>query len=346
MGIENRDYVRDSDSRGGYGPSRSSWAIKYLIIANIVVFVLTAAKLPLDDWFSLRITYRTGAEGADFFIPDGSGGVTSIGVIPPETPVLTLGRHGTFYKVLFKGQVGLVEANSAKLDWLSIPQLTWRLVTYGFCHSQAMLMHIVVNMYVLWMFGQAIEPIYGSREFLGIFLAGVVVSGLCDLGVKFATASSIPTVGASGGVMAVVFLTAMHYPRQTVLLMFVVPIQLRWLAIGYAAFDVIGLMRHDGNVAHAAHLGGAAFGVAYKYYNWRITGFWKSLLNLFSRGRPRLLRGRPKVRLYEPSHSEKPERLDEQVDAILEKISEQGEASLSDYERNILKAASRRYKKP
>jgi hypothetical protein len=60
----------------------------------------------------------------------------------------------------------------------------------------------------------------------------------------------------------------------------------------------------------------------------------------FSDGPSRRAIARGNLRLYEP-----PNNLDEQVDAILEKISQSGEASLTDQEREILKAASHRYKK-
>jgi hypothetical protein len=189
-------------------------------------------------------------------------------------------------------------------------------------------------MLVLWMFGRHIEPIYGSREMLAFYLAGVVVSGLCHILI-----SSAPVVGASGGVMAVVFLTAMHFPRMTVLFMLVIPIELRWLAVLYAATDLLGAFNPRGSaIAHAAHLGGAAFGVLYKYNNWRIMGLvdrFRSALHF------RLPRSRPPVRVYRPPAEE---NLDARVDAILEKISRQGEGSLTDREREILKDASRRYR--
>ena len=51
----------------------------------------------------------------------------------------------------------------------------WRLVTYGFCHGS--LEHVAFNLFVLWMFGRAVEPILGSKEFLAFYLSGVVISG-------------------------------------------------------------------------------------------------------------------------------------------------------------------------
>ena len=156
MGLENRDYIRDSPPPPGYGHGpRGYWAVKYLIIANIAVFVLqmmTAEPRTLS-----------------------TGGVTEL--------------------------LSLSLSNLFNIDPLQGFQI-WRVVTYGFCHGG--LMHILFNMFVLWMFGRNIEPVVGSREFLMFFLAGVVVSGLCHVGTQ-AIFKTPGVVGASGGVMAVVF---------------------------------------------------------------------------------------------------------------------------------------------
>jgi hypothetical protein len=139
--------------------------------------------------------------------------------------------------------------------------------------------------------------------------------------------------------MAVVMLAAMLYPRMTVLFMFVIPIEFRWLAVMYVVADLSGFLQGGSNVAHVAHLGGAAFGIAYKYYNWSITRLWSRIRSRSPRSWAPPV-NRPKVRIYEPQ----PENLDEQVDAILDKIHREGEASLTERERSILKDASRRYK--
>ncbi len=282
MGIESRDYLRHEGGGGNYSSFRMTsggWAIKYLIIANIIVFVLQNTS-------------------------------------PSIINALALQRDAVFPSFQI-----------------------WRFVTYGFCHSTASLGHIFFNMFVLWMFGRSVEPILGSREFLAFYLLGVVVSGVCHIAI-----SGAPVIGASGGVMAVVFLTAMYFPRMTVLLMFILPIELRWLAVLYALVDVFGVINPGGdNVAHVAHLGGAAVGVAYKYFGWNLTQNFNARWNSFklkSKARKNNLRV-----FSEPDPSVSKARLDEKVDAILEKISREGEASLTDQERDLLKEASNKYKK-
>ena len=282
MGIESRDYLRHESGGRNYGSFRMTsggWAIKYLIIANVIVFVLQNVSPAITESFALQ-------RGAIF-------------------PAFQI----------------------------------WRFVTYGFCHSTASLGHLFFNMYVLWMFGRSVEPILGSREFLAFYLLGIVISGICHTAI-----SPYPVIRASGGVMAVVFLTAMYFPRMTVLLMFILPIQLRWLAVLYAAVDVFGFINPGGDgVAHFAHLGGAAFGVAYKHFGWNVTRSFDAKWNTFNLNRSAK---KKKFRVYsEPDTNLSKAGLDEKVDAILEKISREGEANLTDQERALLKEASNKYKK-
>lgn len=212
----------------------------------------------------------------------------------------------------------------------------WRLVTYGFCHGS--FQHILFNMFALWMFGRLVEPICGSREFLAFYLVGIVFSGLCFLLFQIGQGGPQPAlIGASGGVYAVVFLCAMYYPKLTVLLMFVIPVPFWLLAIGYVLLDLMGALNPgQSNVAHVAHLGGAAYGIAYKYFGWRILpwlqfGNWKL---------PKRRKQNPEIRAYRPPE----ESLESSLDRVLDKINKQGEGSLTDEERRILTEASRRFK--
>src|SRR5438105_449208 len=58
----------------------------------------------------------------------------------------------------------------------------WRLVTYAFLHSVAAIEHIIMNLLVLWMFGRAVEDIYGPKEFLGLYLVAALAGGLAFMG--------------------------------------------------------------------------------------------------------------------------------------------------------------------
>ena len=347
MGIENRDYIRESNSGSfRYGHSGFLWAIKYLLIANIAVFAVDSLLgIHVNDWLSLKLSHRIVSTGADVFPqPEGT---TTIGRVEAGTVVSVMEKRNSRLGIRWgeaQRNSGWVETDAVRRNLLGLASF-WRYITSGFCHDRGKMWHIVFNMYFLWMFGRLVEPIYGSREFLAFYLTAIVVSGFCFLGVRGASQIDVEMIGASGAVMAVVFLAAMHYPREKVYVMFVIPLEFRWLAVLYALGDIFGFVRAEGNIAHVAHLGGAAFGVAYKYYGWRMYGIWNRL-----RGGIRLprLRSRSKVRLYKPSvNSPKTSRrdLDSRVDRILDKISKQGESSLTKDERELLKEASKKYKK-
>ena len=113
--------------------------------------------------------------------------------------------------------------------WLSVspevlthPWNLWKLVTYGFAHAalDTNPLHIVFNMYMLWLFGRDIEGVYGRREFLLVYLALVVLSGLAWTLIEFMAGGSSVMVGASGAVMGVMILFVLHFPHRKFLLIF------------------------------------------------------------------------------------------------------------------------------
>jgi membrane associated rhomboid family serine protease len=218
----------------------------------------------------------------------------------------------------------------------------WRLITYAFCHSIVDIWHIVMNMYFLYIFGRTLERMYGSREFLTFYLISALIGGVAFVGFALAMDNASPVVGASGAVMAVMMLYALHFPHEVIYILGIIPVPI-WLLVGlyvilnvYPVLFALGQGQAHGNVAHAAHLGGLAFGYVYWQQKLRLS-------RLFEGFRFRLPRRKPSgVRLYTPPTTN--DNLSEQVDAILDKIHREGEVSLTDREREILKEASRRLK--
>jgi membrane associated rhomboid family serine protease len=231
----------------------------------------------------------------------------------------------------------------------------WRMLTYAFCHSPGDLWHLAGNMWFLWITGSQVEPIYGPREFLRFYLTGALLSAVGFLAFGIAVGHDNRSLGASGAVMAVAMLCALYYPSMKILLMFVLPIELRWLVVGYIIFDMypvlleLGGSRVFDGIGHSAHLAGLAYGYLYKRFDLRysrlLAGWswprWKRLVKTTTRRRPE------NVRLYEPpAEAAATADMKLRVDEILAKISAHGEASLTEEERNFMKEASRRYKKP
>jgi len=150
------------------------------------------------------------------------------------------------------------------------PFRLWQLLSYGFLHSG--FSHLFFNMFGLWMFGRAVELMFGSRRFLLYYLVCVVGAGICQLltlyvaGARFAT----PTIGASGGLFGILLAFGMMFPNARVMLLFPpIPMTAKWLVIGYGLLELyLGMTGAQAGVAHFAHLGGMAFGFALIWY-WR-----------------------------------------------------------------------------
>jgi len=145
-------------------------------------------------------------------------------------------------------------------------------------------------------------------------------------------------------------LYALNFPHQKVLLYFVIPIPMWVLAAFIVLSDLFGATHQTGsNVAFTAHLGGAAFALAYYYTGWSpgrlITGLFADLP---SPGKPRLRIHDPQDDRFAPGQQASPshqQQLSEQVDAILKKIQAHGQDSLTRSERRLLEKASREYQK-
>jgi len=141
--------------------------------------------------------------------------------------------------------------------------MPWQLLTYGFLHGG--LSHLFFNMFALFMFGPALESLFGTRWFATYFLVCIVTAGLAQIFVEFITSAPLaPTVGASGGVFGVLLAFGMYFPRRTIMLLFP-PIPLpAWLFVTlYGALELyLGLTGGQPGVANFAHLGGMVGGFA------------------------------------------------------------------------------------
>lgn len=240
-------------------------------------------------------------------------------------------------------------------DWfsLSVEDIrqgqVWRFVTYAFLHDTRSPLHILFNMLGLWWFGAEIERIYGSKEFTVFYLSAAAAAGAGFVVWQLAMNLPNPVVGASGAVLALLTLFATHFPRHTIYIYGIIPLEIRWLIALYVAWDLYPVLLALGgqmpmsHVAHAAHLIGIAFGWMYRHYDWRLSG-WFDLSAIQSLPRRwRQARTKRTIRVYEeepPSATD----IDTEVDRILAKITEQGSGSLTDREQAILTKASQQYK--
>ena len=132
----------------------------------------------------------------------------------------------------------------------------YQLVTHMFAHAG--FFHILFNMYALWLFGAAMEKLWGTSKFLIFYFA-------CGLAAGLAQMFLVPTgaaIGASGAVMGMLGAYAFTYPNvQFFIIPFPFPIKAKYLAMGYAAIDLFGGVSGGDGIAHFAHLRGLVMGI-------------------------------------------------------------------------------------
>ncbi len=153
-------------------------------------------------------------------------------------------------------------------DWAAPFMLTpdhpyiWQFVTYAFLHGG--LMHILGNMYFLYLFGNNVNDKLGNVGYVCFYLAGAVFSGLGN-----SLLSSAPTVGASGAIAAVTGAYLVLFPKTLIdtlywIVYFIGRVEIRALyLIGFKLIVYDNILAADPNqgIAYNAHLAGYAFGI-------------------------------------------------------------------------------------
>ena len=157
--------------------------------------------------------------------------------------------------------------------------MPYQLLTYMFMHAN--FEHIFFNMFALWMFGNTLENIWGSKRFLLFYIVCGLGAGICQEVVQFIdfgmrtdwkglavlndgmreVLNTWNTVGASGAVYGLLLAFGMLFPNSRIYLYFLFPIKAKWFIIGYAVIELFSGFFSSGNVAHFAHLGGMLFGL-------------------------------------------------------------------------------------
>lgn len=220
-------------------------------------------------------------------------------------------------------------------DTLKHPLQWYQILTYGFVQDPNNFMHILANMFTLFFLGPPVEQRYGRREFLVFYLIAIIIGGLIWGFLHLGESGAM--LGASGAVSAVVILFILNYPNMMLYIYGIIPVPAWLLGIGYIIYDTMGAWQGKGNIAHEVHLAGAAFALIYFFARWRFTSLIDSIKRKF-KSSPRKFK----------IHHEKSDdfmNLEAEVDRLLKKISQSGEESLTEQERETLRRASREYQK-
>ena len=247
----------------------------------------------------------------------------------------------------------------------------YQLITYMFMHGS--FGHLFFNMFALWMFGNTLENIWGSKRFLMFYMVCGIGAGLCQELVQYIQYSHslaqysivnlngrivtmdtylnmMTTVGASGAIYGLLLAFGMMFPDSMIYFYFLIPIKAKWFVIGYAIVELFLGFQGADNVAHFAHLGGMLFGLGLILY-WRKNPAgpdknFKKLKDIFSWERkPKMkykytpyeeVKDEPKVSRSDEEYNRQKNEKDRKVDAILDKVAKNGYASLTDEEKEIL----------
>ncbi len=224
----------------------------------------------------------------------------------------------------------------------------WSLITYFFMHGG--FMHILFNMLFLYWFGLIIKEYLGGSKVISLYVLGGITGGLLylfmyNLVPPFTqNVDSSAMLGASGAVYAVVVGAAVLMPNYIMHLMFFGPVKIKYIALVYVFISLVNTTGANAG-GNLAHLGGAAMGYLYikqlqagndlgRPVHWFLT-FVKSLF-----------KPQPKVKVsYKRSTkfsgttsttTKTTKASQEEIDAILDKISQSGYESLSADEKQKL----------
>ncbi len=224
-----------------------------------------------------------------------------------------------------------------RIDWFYhlglVPALVWRgwvwqLFTYMFLHGG--FLHILLNLFVLWMFGGHLERYWGTREFVKYFFITGVGAAVCTVIIK--SGSTNPTIGASGAIYGILLAYGLTFPNSIIYLYFLFPIKAKYFVLFFGLIEFFATISPSGDaVAHLAHLGGMVFGLIYlkRMEALRFVALRLKLL-LEKRRRQRTQRDMEDI-----------EKVRMEVDELLDKINTIGLENLTKQERRRLDEASR-----
>ena len=135
-----------------------------------------------------------------------------------------------------------------------------RMLTSGFLHVDYL--HLILNMYVLYIFAPIIILKLGVIKFLILYFGSLIAGSLLTL-TYHKNELYYSAVGASGAVAGIIYGSILLNPTMS-LMIFPLPIPIPGyiFGIGYILYSVYGMKKKLGNIGHTAHLGGAIGGFA------------------------------------------------------------------------------------
>ena len=138
-----------------------------------------------------------------------------------------------------------------------------RIISAGFLHAD--IMHLLFNMMTLYFFGPIILDGFGNIGFLMIYFGSILLGNVFSLFI-YQKQPWYSAIGASGGVSGILFAAIAMAPNIGIYFFFI-PIPIPGFVFGllyfsYSVYMMLNPKQWD-NLGHAAHLGGAFFGLVY-----------------------------------------------------------------------------------
>ena len=245
---------------------------------------------------------------------------------------------------LFGIQLGFMNYVSLSSNPTDLLWKPWSIFTYAFFHAD--IFHILFNLIILNFVGRLFLTFFTQKQLLSLYFMGLIFAGLIYiLSYLFfpALANQVVTlIGASGAIMAVLFGVATYAPQMQVRLLLIGNIRLWHIAVFYVVVDLISLS--FSNVGgHIAHLGGALFGYLYASQLQKgndltkaFSSFMDWVVNLFQQNPKTPFKKVHKNTSYTQQKPSVKDKSQQQIDEILDKISQSGYDSLTKEEKEFL----------
>lgn len=301
-------------------------------------------------------------DSRDYYRPSGFGGFS---FFPPVIKNLLIINVGVFLiqlifdNINFNGIPGWYILNRYfalnpinGIDSAGMPYnfKIWQFLTYQFMHGD--FTHILFNMFMLWMFGMELENIMGSKKFLAYYLLCGFGAGLFQIFLSPILSESLaPTIGASGAVFGIMIAFAMFFPDRYIFLYFLIPIKAKYLIAFLVVIEFLSV-NEPTIVAHLAHIGGAVTGFLFILLDRRFDFQFSNLFGYSKRKthfkfssrfrKPSFSKDIEEAEFYDLESKDEEEITQEEIDRILDKISQSGYKNLTEREKRILFEASKK----
>ena len=232
------------------------------------------------------------------------------------------------------------------VEWFALPAnlndfitKPWTLITYGFLHTS--FLHILLNLIALFYVGYLFQQYFTPKQLLSFYLLGTVFGGIIFItsynffpALQNVAHNSV-LLGASAGISAIFIGIATYMPNYELKFPLIGFVKLWVLACIWVAIDIIQIPAGNAG-GHLAHIGGALFGFFYvRSASNKELDIFESIKKFFSKKEPKL-KTVYKSGNKTPKKSANKTQNQQDIDAILDKISKSGYDTLSKSEKEFL----------